>query len=153
MNVQISFDDLIREEDGKVTLPDASRGKVYKIPDDVWETRCKFCVHKHAEENASIPMDVVYRPMYSHLIPCRIMTVSHPNEKPGECMSFAPKPDTYGICETCKHNNIFADGFCLKKDHAEQRRVFFGQSYNGGERLQDYYGRHRLSVCDDYDPK
>ena len=153
MNFQISFDDLIKEEEEKVTLPDSSCGKAYKIPDDVWETRCKFCVHKHAEENTPVPMEVVHKPRYSSLLPCRIMSVSSPNDKPGECMSFAPKPDTYGICESCKHNNIFADGFCLKKDHAEQRRVFFGQSYNGGERLQDYYGRHRLSVCDDYDQK
>lgn len=151
MNRQISFDDLIMEDEEKVTLPDSEGCKAYRIPDDVWENRCRFCVHKHAEDNRPIPMDVIHRPMYSHMIPCRIMTVSRPNDKPGECMSFAPKADTYGICETCKRNNIFADGFCLKKDHAEQRRVFFGESYSADERLRDYYGRHRLSVCDDYE--
>ena len=157
MDRQICFDDLIREderkEEEKVTIPLATDGKAYKIPDDVWESRCRFCVHKHAEENRPVPMLAVYKPMYSHLIPCRIMTVAHPNDQPGECMSFAPKQDTYGICETCRHNNIFADGFCLKKDHAPQRRVFMGHHYNVDERLKDYYGRHRLSTCDDYEPE
>ena len=104
--LQLSFSDLMAEEPETVTLPEG--GKCYTIPADVWENRCRFCVHKHAEENQPVPMWAVYKPMYSHLIPCRILTVANLHERPGECMSFAPRMDCYGICETCIHNSIFA---------------------------------------------
>lgn len=149
--LQLCFTDLVAEEPEAVTLPEAD-GKCYTIPADVWENRCRFCVHKHAEENKPVPMWAVHKPMYQHLIPCRILSVANLHERPGECMSFAPRMDCYGICESCIHDNMFADGFCLKKDHAEQRRVFWGQCYSVDEKLKDYYGRHRLSVCDDYMP-
>ena len=57
-----------------------------------------------------------------------------------------------GICENCRHNNIFCDGFCMKADHAEQHRVFYGKEFGGNDRERDYWGRHRLSVCNDYEP-
>ena len=156
MNEQISMDDLMRAEDKpeKIVIPTSKYDgeKVYTIPEDVWKSRCRFCVHKNAEENVQIPAWAVYKRQYEEIIPCRIMAISHPNERPGECMSFAPKMSTYGICETCRHNNIFTDGFCMKADHADQRRVCYGKHYGGDERKIDYYARHRLSVCDDYEP-
>jgi len=150
MDRQMSIDDLLIREEKKeeITLPEASGERVYRIPDDVWENRCRYCVHKHAEKNAAIPMDVVYKQMYAHLVPCRIMTVAHPNDKQGECMSFAPRMETYGICGTCENNNYFHKGYCTKEDHAPQRRVFWGNDLGGS----DYYGRHVLSTCDDYEP-
>ena len=150
---QISMDDLMKKEAQKVERPEPTEGeRVYTIPDDVWESRCSKCIHKNAAENIPIPIWAVHKRMYEEMIPCRIMTISQPNAMPGECMSFAPRMDVYGICETCVHNNIFHEGFCMKEDHAPQRRVYFGQHYGGDEKKRDYYGRHRLSVCDDYKP-
>ena len=151
--LQMCFSDLIEDEPAKVTLLAVGiDGKAYTIPGDVWENRCRFCIHKNAEENLPVPAWAVHKPQYEDVIPCRIMSISRPNEMPGECMSFAPKISVYGICGTCKHNNIFCDGFCMKEDHKEQRRVFYGKDYGGDERKRDYYGRHALSVCDDYEP-
>ena len=157
MNEQISMDDLLRaeEEPRKVVIPTSRYDgeKIYTIPDDVWEKRCRFCVQKNGPENIQIPIWAVHKAQYEKIIPCKIMAISHPNKMPGECMNFAPKITTYGICATCKHNGPeFHEGFCFKEDHAEQRRVCYGQRYGGDERKIDYYARHRLSVCDDYEP-
>lgn len=156
MNLQISIDELLRQEEPpvKIEIPVARDEKetVYRIPEDVWEGRCQLCVHKNASKNIPIPLWAVHKPQFSEIIPCRIMAISRPNDRPGECMSFAPHMSTYGICETCKHNNIFHEGFCMKEDHAEQHRVFYGTDYGGDARKIDYYSRHRLSVCDDYEP-
>lgn len=157
MNMQISMDDLLRaeEEPRKVVIP-VSRydgERVYQIPADVWEKRCRYCVHKSADENRPIPAWAVHKDQYEEIIPCRIMAISQPNEMPGECMNFAPKITTCGICATCRNNGAeFHEGFCFKKNHAEQRRVCYGKSYGGDKRKIDYYARHRLSVCDDYEP-
>ena len=152
---QVSIYDVIAESEPKkeIHLPEIPGETVYTIPDDVWENRCRICIHKNAEKNAQIPISIVHKPYYEKLIPCRIMSVSKPNDMPGECMSFAPVHNLYGICETCRNSNYFLDGFCRKADHAEQRRVYYGQDYGGDERKRDYWGRHRLSVCDDYDPE
>lgn len=149
MEKQVSIYDLMTEQQEEVKIPVASSGeKTYTIPDDVWKTRCQYCVHKCGKENHPVPFAVVHKHQYRHLLPCRILSIAFMDKMPGECLSFAPL-DVYGICETCKYNNMFHEGFCLKKDHAEQRRVFYGQAYNNN---QDYWGRHRLSVCDDYEP-
>lgn len=156
MRNQITIDDLLCEAEPRekaVELPAPATGeRVLTIPDDVWETRCAYCVHKNAEKNIPIPARVVYVYRYDKLLPCHIMGICRANDKPGECMSFAPRYDCYGICATCKHNNSFYDEFCMKEDHAPQRRVFYGMTYGGDERKLDYYGRHALSVCDDYEP-
>lgn len=153
---QISIDEILREEEppAKIEIPIQrdENETVYRIPDDVFETRCRVCIHKNAEENIPIPIWAVHKQQYAEIIPCRIMAICRPNDRPGECMSFAPHMSTYGICETCRYNNIFHEGFCMKADHAEQRRVYWGQDYGGDARRMDYYGRHRLSVCDDYEP-
>ena len=151
---QLSMFDAMAENETKreIVVPKAADGeRVYSIPEDVWRTRCKYCIHKNAEKNAAIPASVIYRYSYEKVIPCRILTVAQPNKMPGECMSFAPVHHLYGICETCVHDNMFAEGFCQKKDHAEKRRVYWGKSYNNDK--PDYWGEHRLSVCDDYEPK
>ena len=156
MNIQISIDEYLRQEEprAKIEIPIAQdeRETVFRIPDDVWQSRCKLCVHKNAAENIPVPLWAVHRQQYSEIIPCRIMSISRTRDRPGECMSFAPRMDVYGICETCIHNNIFHDGFCMKKDHAEQHRVYWGTDYGGDARKVDYYSRHRLSVCNDYEP-
>ena len=152
-NLQISMDDFLRQQEPelKIEIPVKKEDleKAYTIPADVWEKRCSICIHKNGPENITVPLCAVYIPQYAEVIPCRIMTVSRPNDMPGECMSFRPQMGTYGICETCIHNNIFHEGYCMKEDHKEQRRVYYGQGY--GEK-KDYWGRHSLSVCDDYEP-
>ena len=151
---QVSIYDVLAENEPKreIVLPKAQPGEtVYTIPEDVWNTRCRYCIHKNAEKNIPIPAGVIWRYSYEKVLPCRVMGVSRPNEMPGECMSFAPIHNLYGICATCKHDNCFHEGWCTKEDHAEQRRVFYGQDY--GNAKADYWGRHRLSVCDDYDPE
>ena len=157
MNGQISIEDLLREEEPppkKTEIPVSmhSGEKIYTIPDDVWEGRCRFCTHRNGAENIPVPLWAIYKPQYAEIIPCRILSICRPNDRPGECMSFAPRMDTYGICGTCRYNSIFHDGFCTKDDHAEERRVYWGTDYGGDARKVDYYGRHRLSVCDDYAP-
>ena len=153
---QMSIDELITKEEPKVQIqiPIASYDgeKVYTIPDDVWNNRCQLCIHKTGSKNIPIPLWAVHKRQYEEIIPCRIMAISRPNDRPGECMSFAPRMDVYGICETCVYNNIFHEGFCMKEDHAPQRRMYYGTHYGGDDRKIDYYSRHRLSVCDDYEP-
>lgn len=156
MNLQISMDELLRQEEPsmKIEIPIAreEHEKIYTIPGDVWETRCRICTHKNGDENIPVPLWAVHKQQYSGIIPCRIMTISRPNDMPGECMSFRPKLFMVtGICESCVHNNQFSDGFCTKKDHAEQHRVYWGKDYGGDARNVDYWGRHTLSVCADYE--
>ena len=153
---QISIDEYLRQETEPVVVkapaPLNEMETVFVIPDDVWENRCAYCVHKNASENVRIPLWAVHKPQYEEIVPCRIMAIARTQDRPGECMSFSPRMTICGICETCRYNNIFHDGFCIKEDHSDQRRVFYGQDYGGDERNRDYYGRHRLSVCDDYEP-
>ena len=135
----------------EIAGPAAAEGEtVYTIPEDVWKTRCRYCGHRNAEKNVPIPAGAAWRYAYEKVLPCRIITVCRPNDMPGECLSFTPIHNLYGICETCVSNNCFAEGFCTKADHAQQRRVYYGQTYNNNQ--PDYWGRHRLSVCDDYVP-
>lgn len=149
MEHQISFSDLMTQDEEQPEITCGKDEKAYRIPGDVWETRCRYCVHKTGEKNIPIPVALVHKTHVQKVIPCRIMTVSKPgNEIKGECMSFTPK-DVYGICETCKHNNIFHEGYCMKENHAEQHRVFYGNAFHY---KPDYYGTHRLSVCADYEP-
>lgn len=150
MERQISIDDYLRQTAPpvKIKIPMTAGDHCFTIPADVWENRCRLCMHKNAAENIPIPKAAAYKPYYEDLLPCRIITICRAHDKPGECMSFAPRMGTYGICDSCRHNNPFTDGYCMKEDHAEQRRVYYGQGYSN----PDYWGRHRLSVCDDYEP-
>ena len=155
---QITIDELLATSKPLITAetmdaPVAAPGeRVLTIPDDVWETRCIHCVHKNAEKNVPLPAWAAFKHRYNAILPCQIMGISRTHDRPGECMSFAPKSSCYGICATCEHNNSFTDGFCMKKDHAPQRRVFYGKDYGGDAKKIDYWGRHALSVCDDYEP-
>lgn len=153
---QISIDELLRKEEPpvRIEIPVAKHDgeTIYTIPADVWETRCVHCAQKNGAENIPVPISAVHKQQYAEIIPCRIMAIAQPNKMPGECMTFAPRFGTYGICDSCVYNSHFAEGFCRKKDHAPQRRVFYGQHYGGDEKNRDYWGRHILSVCDDYTP-
>ena len=150
---QMSIYELMEKAEEKHVgeIPIQPGEKVYQIPDDVWETRCKWCVHRVKEENRKIPASVVFINWYrEHVIPCRIMSLAKMNERLGECMSFEPGLNMKGICYTCEHDNMFHDGFCTKEGHAEQRRVCWGNNYGEDEKKIDYYARHRFCTCDDY---
>ena len=153
MDNQISMFDLMvkPEEEIKIPEPSAYEGKIYQIPDDVWENRCIHCVHKVGVNN--IPMDIrtLESHRYSTVIPCQILRLVRFDILPGECSSFAPKVGTWGICESCKHNSVFCEGYCRKADHAPERQVF-RLAVKFGNEFDDYYGRHIVSTCDDYDP-
>lgn len=131
----------------EIPAPDESR-RVYRIPADVWETRCAICVHKNGPENIPCDIWIIERPMYAELIPCRIMRLFR-DDVPGECHNFTLRHDVKGTCKSCRHNNQFHDGYCMKEDHATKRRVYgLGNTYNCPH--PDYYSDHILSVCDDY---
>lgn len=158
MNRQISIDEFLRQQEPepKIVIP-VSRydgEKVYQIPQDVWETRCIHCEHKNGKENVQIPMWAIHKAQYEKIIPCRIMAILGRglDEMPGECMSFAPRIETYGICYTCRHDSHFNEGFCDREEHAPERRVYYGGHYGGDEKNRDYWGRHRFCTCDDYEP-
>ena len=42
-----------------------------KIPDDVYERRCRYCVQYTEEENGEIPNEKVFVPYYSQKAACR----------------------------------------------------------------------------------
>lgn len=119
----------------------------YEIPDDVWEERCQWCIHRTGNENRKIPKAWAFRYQHDKDKPCRIMGIAKMDEIPGECRSFAPNK-IYGICMTCEHDNCFHEGFCLHDGQPNKRQVYIGQGYQN----EAYYGVHRLSTCDAYTP-
>ena len=75
---QVSIYDVIAESEPEkeIHLPKIPGDRVYTIPDDVWESRCRICIHRNAEENAPIPISIVHKPYYEKMIPCRIMSIA-----------------------------------------------------------------------------
>ena len=120
--------------------------KMIKIPDDVFETRCRWCVHRIREENQPVDFDRIWRASYRDELPCRIIGIARCNDIPGECTSFHPN-EIYGICGTCEHDSMFCDGFCRRREQPNKRQLFIGQGYANPE----YWGKHYLSTCDNYE--
>lgn len=146
MNEQISMDELMKPQEKEITEIPVRNGYVKQIPEDVWENRCQICIHKRGAKNVPCDLSVVWRSCYDKLIPCRIISIAHCCDIPGECKSFAPRMDVYGICKTCKHSNHFHEGFCMKDGHAPEHQIYIGQDYG-----KECY-RHDLCGCDDYEP-
>lgn len=142
--MQISIYELLPEEPATEHV---LSGKVYEIPNEVWQNRCQACVHKNSGENIPCDMTMIERPMFESVLPCRILRLCM-FDIAGECKSFAPKYGTPSICDSCQYNNIFHPGYCMKEDHAPKRRVYMSGVRYGTK--DDYYSDHRLSVCDDY---
>lgn len=124
-------------------------GDVIRIPDDVFENRCRWCVHRIAEQNRDVERWETHtgRESVVKTLPCRILGIVRPGEIPGECGSFSPH-NIYGICATCEHDNMFHDGFCLEDNQPNKRQVYIGEGYQ----RKEYWGVHRLSTCDGYTP-
>ena len=147
---QVSMDELLRKQAEEEKPPEATEGRIFQIPDDVWENRCRICHHKLADENRPCDMRMIEKPMYEKFLPCRILRLTN-FDTPGECSCFSIKDDTPGYCVSCEYNNIFCDGYCTKKDHAQQRQLIIkGDTYG---HHNEYWGKHILSVCDDYKEK
>lgn len=151
MEKQLSMFDYVEPQ--KPKAPEPVQGEPCRIiPADVWERRCKYCVHRMKNvENIPVPVAWLGSYRYDKYIPCRILSIVH-MDRPGECGSFRPEYNVSGVCGSCKHNRQFADGFCSKADHAEQKRVYYSGDYGGDERNRDYWGRHVQCVCADYEP-
>lgn len=121
-----------------------------KIPDDVWEGRCRWCIHRQLDENKAVDGQRIYQTAYARYhVPCRIYGIAKCWEIPGECRDFAPN-QIFGICKTCEYNNCFHDGFCLRDEQPNKRRIYIGHgAYN---HKADYWQIHELSTCDGYEP-
>lgn len=116
-----------------------------KIPDDVFQTRCRYCIHgRPGKENKEIPDDKLFLNFWTEQAPCRILGISQCDKVQGECLSFHPRK-MFGICQFCAFTTSFADGYCrFPKGPMNKRRVFLGHC--GSE----YYTEHALFTCDRY---
>lgn len=102
-----------------------------KIPDDVFETRCRYCMHGRPEGgNKDIPEAWIFAQSHRKDLSCNI----------------------FGICYTCEHNNSFCAGFCTRAKQPNKRQIFIGNGGLGGAAKPDYWKEHVLSTCDAYSP-
>ena len=120
-----------------------------KIPDDVFETRCRYCRHRQTEENREIPDKYVFFAPKHKEMPCGIMGISQHNKVKGECLSFLPNY-IFGICSTCQHNNMFMKNYCRLEKQPNKRQLFVASSV-GDAITPEYYSKHRVSTCDNYE--
>ena len=120
-----------------------------KIPDDVYSTRCRYCIHNRPDaENKEIPDGNLFSYYWTKDAPCKIIGISKCDKVPGECLSFSPNP-MFGICQYCDFNNHFHDGYCtFPGGPVNKRRVFLGWGADGSK--NDYWIEHALFTCDHY---
>lgn len=116
------------------------------IPKEVFENRCRWCVHGRTENgNPGIPREHIFNVRWQDKLPCEILAIAGADKVPGECLSFHQN-FIYGICGTCQFSNQFHEGFCTHyKGPKNKRSVFQGLDYtpNG-------YWQHSRSTCDRY---
>jgi hypothetical protein len=123
-----------------------------KIPDDVFENRCRYCHHGRPEGgNKDIPETWLWQNFHRKDLSCNIFGICGCNKIPGECMSFMPNM-IFGICYTCEYNNSFHEGFCTRSEQPSKRKVYIGCSFSGAAAQPDYWKDHILSTCDAYRP-
>lgn len=121
-----------------------------KIPDDVFETRCRYCFHGQPHNgNVDVPESKIFLGSYCEDRPCKIFGIAKFSKVPGECLSFSPRL-YFGICHYCAHNNSFVDGFCTLSQQPNKRQLFLGHGGLGGAYQPDYWQQHSLSTCDNY---
>lgn len=124
---------------------------VKKIPDDVFENRCRWCIHGRVENgNKEIPERHLFVEFHHRTFPCNIMGISRCDKVPGECLSFQPNY-IYGVCGTCNYSSMFGDDFCHHPNGPANKRIV----YLGDDFTKDGYWTHRRSTCDRYlvDPR
>lgn len=109
-----------------------------RIPDDIYNNRCRYCLHFCAEgENRDFEPREVLSPRIRSS--CNILGVSsygvqRKNEtngeyyykvyEDGECRSFAPRWTHPGICHSCRHHNTFREdtNYCMLPIEAQKNR-------------------------------
>lgn len=123
-----------------------------KIPDDVFETRCCYCIHGRPEgENQDIPESWIFSQFHRKDLSCNIFGICGCDRIKGECTSFSPNY-IFGICYTCEHSNSFHDCFCTRSEQPNKRQIFIGNGGLGGAYKPKYWTEHVLSTCDAYQP-
>jgi hypothetical protein len=98
------------------------------IPDDVYENRCRWCVH-YQKQFPNLPIEK--RLLFSHSgskRPCRILGIAEFSKIQGECLSFCSVP-MFGVCRYCEHYNSFCPNECMIDKPRDQRTVFSTQTY------------------------
>lgn len=118
-----------------------------KIPDDVFETRCRYCRHRQTEENKDIPEKYLFFASKHNELPCAIMGISEFDKVKGECLSFLPNY-IFGICLTCQHKNTFSENYCLLDEQPNKRQLYVSSSV--GDDVTPGYSINRVSTCDHY---
>lgn len=123
-----------------------------RIPDDVFENRCRYCHHGRPESgNKDIPAEWLWSSFHRKELSCQIFGISGCYKVPGECLSFTPN-FIFGICYTCEYNNSFHEGFCLRNEQPNKRQVYLGCGDFGAAYQPNYWMKHILSTCDGYKP-
>lgn len=130
-----------------------------KIPDDIYENRCKYCRHHIiGKENREIKPHEVYLCSNNPCV-CNIQSIARYNYQvhderyeryecvpyaDGECRSFTPNMG-FPICENCEYGNPFSKDteYCLGKPKNRKVAVV-GMSY-GAE-----YWKYAYMVCDNW---
>lgn len=122
-----------------------------KIPDQVFETRCRYCFHGRPEAgNQDIPESWLFQVYHHKDLPCNIMGISKPERSvKGECESFYPNV-IFGICAYCAFNSQFIEQtYCKLEERPNYRPVYLGVTYGAERRAYDV---HALCTCDKYRP-
>lgn len=105
-----------------------------KIPDDVFETRCRYCFHGRPENgNKEVPDGCVFSSRLHDSLPCNILGICRADKVPGECLSFHPNW-IFGLCGTCQWDNMFHEGYycTLPSGPKNKRKVYLGNGGLGG---------------------
>lgn len=128
-----------------------------KIPDDIFENRCKYCVHFiPGKENREIKQNETYRNIDNPCV-CKVQSIAgykyqeHNKDwtefwyvpySDGECRSFAPGFG-YPICNFCEYVNQFRDAseYCTKEP-INRKTAVIGRNYG-----TDYW-KFAYMVCD-----
>lgn len=66
-----------------------------RIPDDVYQNRCPYCLQFRNAPNEDTPLFTVHAP-------CNVFSLPNLWEVKGECRCFVPY-SIFGICNTCEH--------------------------------------------------
>lgn len=139
-----------------------------KIPDDIYESRCKYCTYFCPEgENRVFQDNEVYS--YSIKHSCKILSIAGYSYQvwndegkvideiaydDGECRSFLPWYSYPGICASCAYHNHFVEGCCTNsKRGSDYHPAFIARQYGEkaeylfytcskwkmNDRMKDYY--------------
>ena len=127
-----------------------------KIPDKIYENRCKYCVHfcRDGENREYEPKDIF---SYSIKHSCRILAIAkYCYQKriengtlfgdyeyivydDGECRSFTPHLSYPGICQSCEYHNCFTDGYCYIEKGSDYRIAFMANTHGDESYASNFY--------------